>query len=160
MRIAVLGVGARLRGDDAVGLVAVERWRAEHPDTAGRSEITVQLLELPGLALLEAMKDCQKALIVDALAADSPPGTIYTLIEADLAGFQPGSGSAHGWGLAETLQLGRRLDPDTLPDEIAILAIQGAAYTTGADLSPSVESKLSDLVGAIETTICSWISLA
>lgn len=157
MHIAVIGVGASLRGDDAAGLHAVERWQAEHPDTAARPEISIQALELPGLALLDALDGCQKAVIVDALDAGAAPGHIFHLHEGDLAAFEPGSGSAHGWGAAETLQLGRQVGSGDLPQEIVILAIQGGTFETGVGLSAAVSENMHALVGAIQAVITAWI---
>ena len=49
-RVAVIGIGQSLRGDDAAGLEAVRRWEEKFHETANRLEIRVEASELPGLA--------------------------------------------------------------------------------------------------------------
>ena len=50
----------------------------------------------------------------------------------------PGSGSAHGWGVAETLALGRRLQPEKMPARVDILGIEAGDVHLGEGLSPEV----------------------
>jgi hydrogenase maturation protease len=64
------------------------------------------------------------AILVDAVQSGAPPGTIHKLIEEDLLDFGAGTGSAHGWGAAETLSLGRQLAPEDLPEKIFIIGVE------------------------------------
>jgi hydrogenase maturation protease len=146
--ILLLGIGQSLRGDDAAGLEAVRLWQAAHPlNTPG---LEVQLSELPGLALLELLSGRPAALLVDAVRASAAPGTLQRLGPDELAAFTSDAQSAHGWGVAETLALGRTLYPDLADCRISLIGIVGAQFELGAGLSPAVQAALPAAAGLIE----------
>ena len=103
----LIGIGQSLRGDDAAGLEAVRLWQAQYPQTA--QKLQVELSELPGLALLDRLDGMEAAILVDAVQSRATPGTIQRLGPEELAAFSTDAQSAHGWGVAETLALGRSL---------------------------------------------------
>jgi len=142
MEILVLGVGQSMRGDDGAGLAAVQYWLSAYPDTIASGKVRVELAELPGLSLLDLLEGCQAALIVDAVRSGAAPGTLHLLEESQLAAFLPESGSAHAWGIAETLALGRRLQPERLPHTLLLLGIEAGPLELGTGLSPEVVDAL------------------
>jgi len=148
MITTVIGIGQSFRGDDGAGLAAVACWAETYPETA--SQIRVELAESPGVGLLHLIEDAGFAILVDAVQSGAAPGTIHTLKEGDLATFLEGTHSAHGWGLAETLALGRKLDPDSLPETIAILGIEAGQVAVGVGLSPEVENALPEAARLIQ----------
>jgi hydrogenase maturation protease len=152
-KIVLIGIGQRLRGDDAIGLIAVERWAEVHPEMANSPLIRVENLELPGLDLLEAIAGAEKAVIVDAVRSGNPVATIHRLTENELLSFSPDSQTAHGWGVAETLKLGRTLEKVDLPNEIRIIGIEAEQVEMGAGLSQAVSENIPKIVGAIHTEI-------
>src|SRR5512142_1104173 len=109
MKVTVIGIGQSMRGDDAAGLEAVRRWQLGYPATATRPGVQVQYAELPGLALLDMLEGFDAAVLVDALQSAAPAGTVHRLALDELDSFSNGAKSAHGWGVAETLQLGHQL---------------------------------------------------
>jgi len=157
MKIVVIGLGQSLRGDDAAGLAAVRRWQERHPETATRPEVRVELAELPGLGLMDLIEGAQAAVIIDAVQSGAPPGTLRRLGPDDLAAFTPGAGSAHGWGAAETLQLGRRLSPSLADCRITLIGIEAGQVEMGARLSPQVEQALAGAVEMIEEGVQAWL---
>ena len=146
--IAVIGVGQSLRGDDAAGLEAVRLWQEKYPQSAAR--VRVELSELPGLGLLELLDGMEAAILVDAVASDAIPGSLIRLGPDELASFTPDARSAHGWGVAETLQLGRSLDPERTQCRVTLLGIVGRDFTLGAGLSPEVQKALAGAAESIE----------
>jgi hydrogenase maturation protease len=153
-RITVIGIGGSLRGDDAAGLEAVRLWRERFPGTATRPEVRTETRELPGLNLLEMLQDMDAAVLVDAVHSPSAsPGTLVRVGPDELSSFTPGTGSAHGWGVAETLQLGRALDPALAACRITLIGIVGGSFEPGAGLSPEVRAALDLAVEAIEAEI-------
>ena len=138
--IVVIGIGQKLRGDDGAGLAVVRRWQQQYPRTAKR--VRVELCPLPGLDLLNVWDGARVAIIVDAVASNARPGSLHELDREELQSFSTAAGSAHGWGLAESLELAAGLAaPDELP-EIRILAISGTEFRLGKSLSPSVKKAL------------------
>ncbi|MEN8172187.1 MAG: hydrogenase maturation protease [Chloroflexota bacterium] len=151
--IVLLGIGQSFRGDDAIGIIAVEKWQERFPETAQLPALKVEILELPGLELLDALSGAKKALIVDAVQSGSPTGTIHVITENELLSFTPDSQSAHGWGVAETLKLGALLEKDDLPKEIVIIGIEADQFEMGAGLSPTVSNQIQKIVEIIQTQI-------
>jgi hydrogenase maturation protease len=151
MNILILGIGQSLRGDDAAGLEAVRLWREKFPETAGT--VRVELSELPGLALLDLLEGMDAAIIVDAIQSSASAGTFICLNLDELAGFTPEAGSAHGWGVAETLQLGRSLNPSLAKCQVTLIGISGGQFGMGAGLSPEVREALAKAVDMLESEV-------
>jgi len=149
MRIKILGIGHTMRGDDEVGLEIVQRWRdpngAEYPEHT----IEAETAESPGLTLLGHIAGLDAAILVDAVQSGAPPGTLHKLIEEDLLDFGEGTGSAHGWGTAETLSLGRQLSPEDLPERIFIIGVEAVQFELGEGLSPAVRAAIPEAVEMI-----------
>jgi hydrogenase maturation protease len=152
VKIAVIGLGQSLRGDDAAGLEAVRTWQQQFPESAGR--VSVELSELPGLGLLDLLDGMDAAVLVDALhSPDHRPGHLFILRSDDLAAFSPDAQSAHGWGVAETLSLGLRLYPALRKCRISLIGIAGSQFELGAGLSPGVLAGLSEAAALIEKEV-------
>jgi hydrogenase maturation protease len=151
MKILVLGIGQSLRGDDAAGLEAVRLWQKQHPDSAGR--VHVELSELPGLGLLDQLDGMDAAILVDALHSDRAPGSLFCLRPDDLRAFTPETQSAHGWGVAETLEMGRSLVPALAKCRITLIGIAGSQFNLGAGLSPEVQAGLVEAAALIEKEV-------
>jgi hydrogenase maturation protease len=72
-RIAVIGLGNVLLGDDGFGPTVVERLRS-----SWRMPDNVELIDAgtPSLDLADYMYGCDEVILLDAIAADAPPGQI------------------------------------------------------------------------------------
>jgi hydrogenase maturation protease len=151
MNALVLGIGQSLRGDDAVGVEAVQLWQTQHPQSAGG--VKVETIDLPGLHLLDLLEGMNVAILVDAIKVSSSPGTIIQIGPDELAAFTLDSRSAHGWGVAETLQLGRTLYPSLAKCRISLIGIAGKEYAMGTGLSQEVKAALITVVELIERKI-------
>jgi hydrogenase maturation protease len=116
--------------------------------------VQVELAELPGIGLLNLLEGIRFALLVDAVHTGASPGTIHTLTEDQLESFCSGSGSAHGWGVAETLSLGRQFAPASLPSELILIGIEVAQLDLGETLSPEVYHSLPEVARQIEHHVC------
>jgi hydrogenase maturation protease len=151
MHILVLGVGQSLRGDDSAGLAAVRMWQTHYPLTA--QQVQVDLSELPGLSLLDRLVDIQAAVLVDAVHASAAPGTLYCLGLDELSSFTTDAQSAHGWGIAETLLLGRSLYPGLAQCRLTLIGLVGVHFDLGAGLSPALQSALPQAAALIEKKV-------
>jgi len=155
-KVAVIGIGQSLRGDDAVGLEAVRQWREKFPETANRPEVQLEASELPGLALLDMLEDIDAAILVDTVQSENPPGTIRRLGEGELASFTSDSKSAHGWGVAETLHLGKQLSNSK--SLIRIIGIEAGQVETGSRMSKAIEDAIPEVCRVIEAEIHELLS--
>lgn len=150
-KVAVIGIGQSFRGDDAVGLEAVRQWQEKFPETASRPEVRIEASELPGVALLDLLANVDAAILIDAVQSSAEPGTIHRLSEEQLASFTSDSKSAHGWGVAETLQLRRQLTDKAVM--VRIIGVEAEQTTIGADISKTVNEALPKVCEAIEEEI-------
>ncbi|KPL06215.1 hypothetical protein AMJ86_09435 [bacterium SM23_57] len=150
--INLIGIGQSLRGDDGAGLAAVRLWR-ENPGGSWHPNLHIELVESPGVGLLNLLEGADSAILVDAVRSGAKPGTLYKLSENDLMAFLDGTDSAHGWGIAETLVLGRKLGLEGLPQKIVIIGIEAGKVGMGVGLSPEVVAALPDAVRLISETL-------
>ncbi len=152
MRLTVIGIGQTLRGDDAAGIEAVRRWERLYADTAQRADLSVQYSELPGLGLLDLLDGFDAAVLVDAVSSAAAGGQVYRLDPDQLESFGVGGKTAHGWGIAETLQIDRQVHP-ARPTRVRLVGIEAAQVEMGAPLSPAVEATLPAACQAIEEEV-------
>ncbi len=152
MRVTVIGIGQTLRGDDAAGTEAVRLWETTYPHTALRDDVSVQISELPGLALLDMLDGFDAAVIVDAVESGGKPGKIHRLSPEELAAFTAGSKSAHGWGVAETLELGCQLNP-ARQMRLRLVGIEAGQMELGKPMSQAVQGALEAASRAIEAEV-------
>jgi hydrogenase maturation protease len=148
--IKIIGIGQSLRGDDAAGLAAVNLWYETYQSKVNRPKVLMELAELPGIGLLSLLEGVRVAILVDAVHSNANAGRIHILTENQLESFTEGSGSAHGWGVAETLSLERKLMPSALPGKLILIGIEAGQLNMGEKLSPAVESALPEVAHLIE----------
>ncbi|MGA9533792.1 MAG: hydrogenase maturation protease [Anaerolineales bacterium] len=150
MTTILVGLGTTLRSDDELGLAAVQRWQARfggrHPD------LIVELLECPGIELLPLINGHERAILVDSIQAPSAAGVLH-LEESDLSAFSSGTGSAHGWGVAETLALARSLPTESTPTDIRILGLPVLSIDPGPLDAAASNALLEAAVLAIEAEL-------
>ncbi len=152
INIVVIGIGQSMRGDDGAGPEAVRCWQEKYPGTADR--LRVEIAELPGLGLLDLLAGADAAVIVDAVRAEAvTPGSVLRLGPEEVAAFTPDSQSAHGWGAAEALSLGRRLDPSLADCRVTLIGLVGRDFALGAGLSPEVRVALDEAAERIQSEV-------
>lgn len=140
--IRVLGLGSPA-GDDQLGWrVTAELERssfvAEHIGS-----IDVLALDRSQATLLQHLADAERVILVDAIVADAPHGTLVECHEVEQLESQPQS-----WGLAASLQLAAALEQ--LPPRWTLLACVIDPGHTGALLSEPVFAAVPLLVRRIE----------
>jgi hydrogenase maturation protease len=148
--IKIIGIGQSLRGDDAAGLTAVRLWQETYQVRNVHPNVQVELAELPGIGLLSLLEGARVAILVDAVHSGASAGTIYELTENQLEAFNNGAGSAHGWGVAETLSLGRKLMSSTFPGKLILIGIEAGQLSLGETHSLEVERALPEVARLIE----------
>jgi len=114
----------------------------------------METLELPGLDLLDYLDGMDAAVLVDAVQSPALPGSLHRLALEDALSFTPDAQSAHGWGVAETLQLGRALYPSLAKCRLILIGLAGKGFEMGTKLSPEVEAALPQVVEMIQQEVC------
>jgi len=134
----VIGVGNRDRGDDGAGLALARRLKERAPAA------DVRECARGGFELLELWRGAEQVVVVDAARAGGRPGAVRrfeaqrTPLPAGLA-----SGSSHGAGVAEAIELARSLGE--LPGRVVVYAVEARGFRHGAALSPPVRRAVERL---------------
>ncbi|RPI49847.1 MAG: hydrogenase maturation protease [Chloroflexi bacterium] len=150
-RILVLGAGNLLLSDDGVGIHAIRRL-AELADLPEE----VQVLDggTLGLDLLYYLEGVSRLLIVDAVKAGRPPGTLSRLAGEEVPAYFSTKISPHQIALPDLL-LAARLR-DLYPQEVVVLGLEPASLAVGLELSPDVAAGLDTLVEAVLDQLVRW----
>jgi len=139
----VLGIGNCLLSDDGVGVHAARILEAVPPP-----HTTVVAVETDFLSAISFLERCAKALVIDAMDAGRPPGTIYHCRAEELREADP-KHSLHTLGLLEALKF---LDEKHRP-EVHILGVQPARTECSLQLSPELARALPQVVHAARRII-------
>lgn len=151
-RVLVLGLGNEFRGDDGVGRVLARRLReAAWPGVAVREESG------EGAVLMEAWKDADAVILVDAVQSVDAPGTIHRLdARAQSMPSKFFHYSTHAFSVAEAVELARALNQ--LPPRLVIYGIEGGDFTAGEQLSPEVAAAVDEVLGRVRQEIQSILA--
>jgi hydrogenase maturation protease len=142
-RVVVIGVGNAVRGDDAVGLAVAARVRDRAPEG-----VSVVECEQEPTRLLDAWEGADVAVVVDAAASGTPPGTIHRF---DASGAPLPArifrSSTHAFGVGDAVELGRALE--RLPAKVLVYGVEGAGFDAGAALSEPARGAVEDAAESI-----------
>jgi len=144
----VIGLGNPILTDDGAGIYAARLVRRRLPAGAG-----VEVVELAagGLALMEAMIGCQRAILIDALwSPDEAPGRVLRFTAEELPATL-NSAAAHDIDLPGALAAGRRLGvPLPADDAILIVAVTAREVLTfGERPTPPVLAAIPQAAAAV-----------
>ncbi len=142
--VVVLGLGNVLLADDGVGPAAVHAFERAYQASAGVRVLDGGTL---GLALLGVLDARSALVIVDAVAADAPPGALLRLEGDDIAEAVATRLSPHQFGVADLLATARHLS--CYPEEVVLLGLVPKTIELGLGLTPSVAQGIPGLVRAI-----------
>ena len=141
-----LGIGNCLLSDDGVGVHAARILEAVPPP-----HTAVVAVETDFLSAIPFLERCSKALIIDAMDAGRPPGTLYYCRAEELRQAGP-KHSLHAMGLLETLEF---LDGKDRP-EIHVLGVQPGRIECLLQLSPELARALPQVVQAARRIIADF----
>jgi hydrogenase maturation protease len=139
----VVGLGNPVRRDDGVGLEVVRRL-----ELAGLpAGVTAIEAGTVGIGLLDLIAGHERLVVVDAIDAGEPPGTVIELGLDEL----PSSGARHTFSPHESdlptiIELGVRLGLE-MPRRVAIIAVQVADCA-------SFDEALSPAVAVVVDRVC------
>ena len=139
----MIGLGNRLRGDDAAG-PEVARVLA-----ARGIEARVVEHEAEPTGLIELWDGADLAIVVDALAPAGNPGRVERL-EIGKEGLPPERArpaSTHAFDLPATIELARSLR--RLPDRVVVYGIEAEGFEAGEPVSPPVARAVSVAAGRV-----------
>lgn len=148
MRILVLGIGNLLLSDEAVGVRAIEAFekRFDVPDC-------VDIMDggTAGMELMEAMADRDHIIIVDAVLAPEPAGSVIVLRDKEVPALFTNKISPHQLGLADVLSALHLTDE--FPKRLTLIGIIPESMEPYIGLTPKVEKSLDIALDKIVTAL-------
>jgi hydrogenase maturation protease len=142
--LLVLGLGNILCSDDGVGPAAVNLLMRRYEVPQGVRVLDGGTL---GLCLLPYIEDAKQVLLVDAVRADRPPGSLVRLEGDAVAPAILHRLSVHQIGVADLLDGARWLE--RYPDQLILLGLVPETLKLGLARSAAVEAQLPKLVARI-----------
>lgn len=145
--IVVIGAGNLMRGDDAVGRLALR-------SLATKQLQEIDLIEIEGEAtqVLEALGGAAGAIVIDACKSGASVGTIHRFdVSSSPLPVNMQNLSSHGFGLAVGLELARTLEQ--LPATCVVFAIEIEDIAFGSPSSKHVNDSFDELLYCVEQEI-------
>jgi hydrogenase maturation protease len=147
----ILGIGNVLLQDEGVGVHAVQQLEQRYDMPA---EVRVLDGGTMGLDLLPFLEEAERLLIIDAVDAEHPPGTIIRLVNDDVPSVLQHKLSPHHVGVADMLAAARL--QGCLPGQVVLIGIQPHSLEVGMELSSTLSARMPDILRAIITELQSW----
>lgn len=144
--VLVIGCGSLLRGDDAVGPIAIRTlWLRGVPEG-------VRLVDggTAGMDVAFQMRGAKRVIVIDASSSGARPGTIYRVPAEELEDLPPLHGvHTHAFRWDHALSFARWLLGPQLPERIEVLLIEVEAVEPGAPLSAAVCDAMERVVDLV-----------
>ncbi len=139
MKIAVIGIGNILLGDEGVGVRIVEELsKRDLPEN-----VEVHDGATSGIALLNFLVDKDKVIIVDAVKGEEEPGTVYQF-SIDEALEKSEMVSLHDLDFVMAYQTSK--DILELTDDITVIGVEPKTIESGIELSKEIKNVIPQVV--------------
>lgn len=139
-KFLILGIGNKFRSDDGAGVVAAEKVKQ-----LGMDKFDVKILDGEGTEIMEAWKDYDDVIIIDAVQKNGSAGKIHEInandmvLESDFFNY-----SSHAFGLAEAINVAKVINK--LPKFLIVYGIEGAHFQFDTKLTAKVEKAVNETV--------------
>lgn len=136
-RKVVLGLGNLLFSDEGFGIQAVQTLQAEYG-----SQFPVEWIDggVLGLNLLPLVEECSHLLVLDAVDAEQPGGTLVEMRRDEIPLYSGVKMSEHQVGFQEVLAIAKFREQ--YPTHLYLVGVQPADLSVGVGLSPLVTAAL------------------
>jgi hydrogenase maturation protease len=150
-RKIILGLGNILNRDEGLGVQALKSLDAQ----LGSNDL-VELMDggVLGLNLLPLVEECSHLLILDAVDAGKPAGTLIELTKDQIPLYAGVKLSQHQVTFQEVLGLANIRG--YLPEHLHLIGIQPEDISIGLELSPLIESQLPQVVNCAFSILNQW----
>lgn len=150
-RKIVLGLGNTLNGDEGLGVHCLDPLRERLKDSPAVEVLDGGVL---GLDLLPLVESSSHLLILDAVDARKPPGTIIELAKDEIPLFSRIKLSWHQVTFQEVLQLARVRG--NLPGHLHLIGAQPADTSTRFGPSPVIAPLIPEIVDRAVAILKKW----
>lgn len=151
-RVLVLGIGNILNQDEGVGVYAIRKLQEKYDSN---TEFAIHDGGTLGLNLLPLVDDATHLLIIDAVDAAKPAGSIIELEGADIPLFnRVVKMSEHQLSFQEVL--GLAMLRGTLPKNLRLIGVQPHDISVGLGLTDVIQPVLDDVLQRAEAIMKDW----
>lgn len=150
-RKVVLGLGNTLNRDEGLGVQALKRLDAH---LGALSDFELLDGGVLGMNLLMIVEECSHLLILDAVNAGKPAGTVVELAKEQIPLYAGVKLSQHQITFQEVLGLANIRG--FLPEHLHLIGIQPEDISIGLELSPIIEKALPEVVERASTFLENW----
>ena len=153
-KLLVLGIGNILMMDEGIGVHAIyEFWKKKEDYDAS----VVDFIDGGTFTqdIFYLFEEYEQVLVLDVVRAGKPPGTIYSLDEADLVQNEKQVLSLHDVDLLDSLDMAQmRGHRPTLK----VIGIEPEKIDWGTDMTPALQNKFPDFMAVAEKWVEKLIS--
>jgi len=144
MRTVVLGIGNLIMQDEGVGVRVVEALERDHelPE-----DVTVLDGGTSSMEMLDELSHLDRLIVVDAINAGKPAGTLLRLEGDEVSSFFRTRLSPHQIGLPDVLASLEFMGAQ--PKRTVILGVQPQTMELGMELTPVVAARVPELVDRV-----------
>lgn len=142
--VLVLGLGNVVCQDDGAGIAAIHKLIREYELPEGVVALDGGTL---GLSLLPLVDSAEQVIMVDAIRADGPPGTLVRIEGDEVAPAVYERLSPHQIGVADLLAGASLLD--RYPDRVLLIGVVPESIDLGLGRTPAVEASIPNLVAQV-----------
>ena len=151
-RRVVLGLGNILCGDEGLGVFALHTARDQLGNQSGFEWIDGGVM---GLDLLPLVEECSHLLVLDAIDADQPAGTVIELEKKEISLLAGIKLSEHQLSFKEVLGLASI--QQALPEQLHLIGIQPSDLTVKIGLSEIVKSAMPEMIEHTRRVLSEWV---
>ena len=139
-----MGVGNVILGDEGIGVRAVEELQRRY-----RFPEDVEVLDggTSGIELLRFFDDVDHLIIIDAISAGHPPGSVLRVEGDDVPATFETRITPHQLGLSDLLATARLTDQ--MPGHLVLFGVEPKSLESGVGFTPEVEGALDKLLGHV-----------
>lgn len=152
-KVLVLGIGNIILSDDGFGIYAAQELNKKE---VLPSNVLVLDIGTAAASYLYEISNCSNIIIIDALCAGNPPGTIYQMTDTDITYMPVKLAETHELSIISVIHQARMLTG--LPTKVIIYGVEPYTLEIGYKLSPIVEMAVSKVIKLIEESIETLLS--
>ena len=148
----ILGIGNTLLSDEGAGIHAMHQLQSIYPDSPDIVYIDGGTLSF---SLAAYLQDCSNIIVLDAAELNSAPGTVRTMVGAEMDAFLGAARrSPHEVGLLDLFDIARLTE--SLPVNRALIGIQPKSIEWGTSPTPPVQKALPVVVEQAINLLEEW----
>ena len=152
-KITILGIGSLIYADDGIGIHALKLIE----EIYGNDE-NIEIVEgaTDGMMLLAYVEDASHLIIIDAINAGHPGGTVIQLNGEEIPAYYGIKMSVHQAGFQEVLWIAKFRE--RYPKNITMIGMQPTCLEMGIELSETNKEQLPHLIEKVIKQVEVWRS--